>query len=198
MSNDDGTAKIINTFFSNIVISLNVPEYHDCKGISRNISDPILKAIVKQRNHPTIKAIKRVSNSDDLFSFDNVDREKLFQEISSLDHTKPCQEPDIPTKIIKENADIFSEVLRLSFNASVSEGTFPSVFKLADVTPIFKKGSKNSTNNYRPINNLKNLSKVFVNIMYKQMVTFMGKYFSKLQCGFRKGCSTQQCSTALI
>ena len=50
----------MNNFFSNIVINLNVPEYPDCEDISGNISDPVLKAIVKYRNHPSIKAIKRV------------------------------------------------------------------------------------------------------------------------------------------
>ena len=94
--------------------------------------------------------------------------------------------------------DIFSEVLHLSFNASVNERTFPSVFKFADVTPIFKKGSKNLNDNYRPIRILKNLSKVLENIMYKQMATFMDKYFSNFQCGFRKSYSTQQCLIALI
>ena len=167
INNHNETANIINTFFSNIVINLNVPECHDCEGISRNISDPILKAIVKYRNHPGIKTIRRVSNSNDFFSFDIVDRWKILEEISSLDHTKACQESDITTKIMKENADNFSEVLHLSFKVSINEGTFPSVFHLADVTPIFKKGSKNSKDNYRPINILKKLSKVFENIMYE-------------------------------
>ena len=178
INNDNETANIMNTFFSNIVINLSVPEYRVYEGISRNISDPILKAIVKYKNHPSITAIKRVSNSNDLFSFDIVDREKILKEISSLVHTKTCQESDIPTKIIKENADIFPEVLHLSFNASVNEGTFPSIFKLADITSIFKKDSKNSKDNYRPISILKYLSKVFENIMYTQMATFMDKYFS--------------------
>ena len=40
------------------------------------------------------------------------------------------------------------------------------------------------------INILKNLSKIFENIMYKQMTTFMDKYFSKFQCGFKKDYST--------
>ena len=31
----------MNTFFSNIAINLNVPEYDDCEGISGNSSDPI-------------------------------------------------------------------------------------------------------------------------------------------------------------
>ena len=181
----------MNTFFSNIVISLNVPAYHGCEGISGNISDYILKAIDKYRNHPSIKAIKRVSNSIELLSHDIVDREKILKEINSLDHTKACQQADIYTKIILKNADIFAEVLHLPFNALVNEGAFPSVFKLADVTPIFGKDSKNSRDNYRPSCILKKIAKVFENIIHKQMATFMDKYFSKFQCGFRKGYSTQ-------
>ena len=30
------------------------------------------------------------------------------------------------------------------------------------------------------------------------MTTYIGKYFSKFQCGFRKGYSTHQCLIALI
>ena len=91
MNNDNETANIMNSFFCNIIINLNVPEYHDCEDISGNTSDATLKAIVKYRNHPSIKAVKRVSNSNDLFSFDIVDREKILKEISSLDHTKSCE-----------------------------------------------------------------------------------------------------------
>ena len=123
INNDSQTANKINTFFSSIVINLNVPEYQDCEGISGNISDPILKAIAKYRNHLSTKAIKRASNSNDLFSFDIVEREKILKETTSLDHTKPCQESDIHIKIIKENTDIFSEILHHSFNASVNEET---------------------------------------------------------------------------
>ena len=58
------------------------------KEISGNIFDRIRKSIVKYRNNPSIKAIKRISNSNYLFSFDTVERDKILKEISSLDHTK--------------------------------------------------------------------------------------------------------------
>ena len=64
--------------------------------------------------------------------------------------------------------------------------------------PVFKKGSKNSKHNYRPISILKNISKVYERVMFKQIGDFMENYFSKFQCGFRKGYSTQQCLIALI
>ena len=42
-----------------------------------------------------------------LFSFSHVDKE----EILSLDSTKVSQDADIPTKLIKDNADIFLDFL---------------------------------------------------------------------------------------
>ena len=99
----------MNTFLSNIALNFNVPEYHEYEGISRNFSDPILKAIVKYRNHPSIKAIEGVSNSKDLLSFDVVDIEKILKEISSLDHTEVCQESDIPTKLLKKMLIFFQK-----------------------------------------------------------------------------------------
>ena len=41
------TAKVLNTFFSNIVSNLNIPEYSNCEPLANNISDPILKCVVK-------------------------------------------------------------------------------------------------------------------------------------------------------
>ena len=53
VSNDENTAEVLNTFFSNIVGSLNIPEYVTNNPIS-DISDPIIKLIVKYRKHPSI------------------------------------------------------------------------------------------------------------------------------------------------
>ena len=102
INNDSETANITNTLSSNIVINLSFPGYHGYEDVSASIYDPFLNAIVKYRNHASIKAIKKVSNSSHLFSFDIVDREKILKGISSLDHTKACQESDI----IYKNADI--------------------------------------------------------------------------------------------
>ena len=76
---------------------------------------------------------------------------------------------------------------------------FPLVFELANVIPKFlKKSLNNSKSNYRPISILKNLSKVFEKIMYKQIANFMYNYFSKFQCGFRNNYRTRHYLIALI
>ena len=45
---------------------------------------------------------------------------------------------------------------------------------------------------------MKNISKVYERISLKQIGTFIDKFFSKFQFGFRKGYSMQQCLLALI
>ena len=72
---------------------------------------------------------------------------------------------DVPTKIIKENADIFAGFIHSAINASINKNEFPSFLKLADL--IRKTGSKNSKQNYRPISILKNICKVCERVMFK-------------------------------
>ena len=67
--------------------------------------------------------------------------------------------------------------------------------------PVFKKDSKNSEDNYRPISILKYISKAYERILFKQqehLGTFMDIFFVKFQCGFRKGYITKQCQLVLI
>ena len=71
----------------------------------------------------------------------------------------------------------------------VDSSTFPAALKLAHITPAFKKGSKNSKENYRPISILPNISKIYERCMYKQMSNYLGNFFSKFQCGFRQDIS---------
>ena len=72
------------------------------------------------------------------------------------------------------------------------------MFKLADVTPIFKKGSKTLKDNYRPISILSNVSKIFERPIFKQISAFFDNIFSTYQCGFRKGYSAQHCLVAML
>ena len=50
-------------------------------------------------------------------------------------------------------------------NQLISEANFTNIFKYADVTPIYKKGDKDSSSNYRPITILHKLSKIFERVL---------------------------------
>ena len=111
---------------------------------------------------------------------------------------KASQYSDIPTKIIKENSDIFSSFICESINNSIKSSIFPSSLKYADVTPLHKKFNKSLRENYRRESILPILSEVFERSMFKQMSSFSDDIVSKYQYGFRKGFSTQQCLLALL
>ena len=104
----------------------------------RNRSEEIKRKYSKQRNYSV--------------SLLNVEKREILNEIVNLDALKSCQDTDVPTKIIKQNADVFADFIHPAVNASTNG------YHLADVIPVFKKGSKNSKQNYRPISILKTIS----------------------------------------
>ena len=113
-------------------------------------------------------------------------KKEIFQEIVCLDASKAYQDTDVPTKIIKENAVIFTDFIHPSINASINDGNFPSFLKLPNVISVFKKDSKNSKDNSRPISILKNVSKVCERILFKQIGTFMDNFFRNFNAFFEK------------
>ena len=196
---EKGTAKVLNAFFSNIVQNLDIQQYNVDDPICENINDPLLKAIVRYRNHPSIVAIKKFCNSKSHFSFKNVQKEEILKELNNLNINKATQNTDVPTKIIKENSDIFGDFIFSNLNCCINTSSYSSLLKRADITPVHKKDSKNKENNYRPVSILSNISKLYERIMFKQMLEYFEKsFFPKYQCRFRKGFSAQYCLVAML
>ena len=69
---------------------------------------------------------------------------------------------------------------------------FPSCLEIADIKSTYKKGKEYLKDNYRPVSILPVLSKLYERNILKQISGFFENNFSKNQCGFRKGHSTQQ------
>ena len=70
--------------------------------------------------------------------------------------------------------------------------------KKANITSVFKKGDRNSKDNYMPVSILPNISKIFERCIFRQLYSFMFEFLSKYQCGFRKEYSTQHCLLAML
>ena len=56
----------------------------------------------------------------------------------------------IGTRMLIELADEISYIVAELFSKSLSSGDIPHDWRLANITPIFKKGKKTNTANYRP------------------------------------------------
>ena len=197
VQDNEKIANIFNDYFSNVVSSLSIPEYVDLSVDLDIFEDPFLKSIEKFKNHQSIISIKnRIWNKG--FSFQAISKTDIENEILDMDNSKASQEYDVPTKIIKMNSEIFSEVLHNECNKSLKLCKFPESMKVADVTPVYKKGNRFKKENYRPVSILPNLSKVFERCLNKQLSQFFLNIFSKFQCGFRKGHSAQHSLIALL
>ena len=144
---------MFNTFFINIVPNLKISYQQDFLCKTKKIENPLIKAIEKYKNHPSIINIKTNIKSGNSFNIQHVTVEKVEKIIRNLDIKKAKQETDIPTKILKQNSDIFSSLISKDFNNTVDKCSFPDELKLADVIPVFKKileMTKTTTDNKYP------------------------------------------------
>ena len=97
----------------------------------------------------------------------------------------------LSSRMLKIAAGVLAPSLAFLFNQSISSGIVPTEWKLARVTPIFKKGKRQDVNNYRPISIVP--AKVFEKIIYDQFFKYLNDNNDLLvncQSGFRSLHST--------
>ena len=129
---------------------------------------------------------------DTTFAIFECDNKEIENIISSLNPRKALGPNSIPTDILFLLKKDISHPLSIIFNISFSTGTYPEILKLAKTIPIYKKGSKVSTGNYRPISLLSNINKILEKLMFNRVYKFLEdqKCIYNLQFGFRKKHST--------
>ena len=67
--------------------------------------------------------------------------ENICKDMLALDASKATQSDDRPTKIIKNNFDIFLIFFKRTLIALLKQVLFPEKLRYADVKPVFKKDS---------------------------------------------------------
>ena len=72
---------------------------------------PTLNAILKYKDHLSIRVIKRVCKI--VFYFTLVDKNTVLEEIRKLKSNKAVQNTDITVKVFKCNAEFFAEYIYL-------------------------------------------------------------------------------------
>ena len=76
---------------------------------------------------------------------------EVAKQITKLKSKTSAGFDELSAKFLNLCAPYISEPLANIFNASINNGTYPDLLKIARVTPIYKKGSKSDPSNYRPI-----------------------------------------------
>ena len=90
------------------------------------------------------------NQSDHLGQF-FVTPEMIAKKIKKKKDNKSPGVDGIPPKLLKEIVEQISTPLAKVFNLSQEDGIVPSECKEANITPLFKKGSMNKSENYRPV-----------------------------------------------
>ena len=96
--------------------------------------------------------------------------------------------PDgISLRFLKDHVDILSRPLLMIFNSSMRTGEVPKDWKEANITPIFKKGSKSSLESYRPVLLTSVPCKLMESIIREKLANHLltNKLINSSQHGFR-------------
>ena len=126
-----------------------------------------------------------------------ISEDEVYDELCKIDPNKASGPDGIPGRLLKEGAPWLAKPLSTLFGASLRFGCLPSDWTSANVTPIFKQGSKHSPLNYRPISLTSLVVKLLERVIQRKLVIFLTIHhkLNPSQHGFRNGHS---CQTQLI
>lgn len=101
--------------------------------------------------------------------------------------------------VLQKCAAEITPILTKIFNQSISTGVLPSAWTRANITALFKKGSRTDPSNYRPVSLTPICCKVVEHIIYSHIMRHLDQHkaLSNYQHGFRarRSCETQLLTT---
>ena len=119
---------------------------------------------------------------------------EVLNVLNSLDASKASGSDKIQTRFLKIVSIYIAEPLSDIFNKSLAVGKYPTLWKRANVKPVFKgKGSPSEMKNYRPISLLPCVSKIFEKLIFQRIyehITFH-QLLTDYQSGYRPGHNTE-------
>ena len=115
--------------------------------------------------------------------------DEVIKVVENLKHSKAVS-GHIPRKILKE-CEFSFDIITACINKAIETGNFPDSFKMANVTPVFKKED--------PIVSIMPLiSKVYERVIYNQLSEYSNNFLNEVLRGFRKAHSKQHALFKLL
>ena len=132
----------------------------------------------------------RLNNTDVLST--TTTTEMIAKKIKKMKDNKSLGVDGIPPKLLKEIVEQISTPLAIFFNLSLEEGIVPSEWKEANITPLFKKGSRN-----KPVSLTSVVCKLLETLIRDHILEFLVKHklINTFQNGFLKA---RSCLTNLL
>ena len=115
-----------------------------------------------------------------------ISKDRIRKKILSLNIAKSPGPDRVLPRLLKELAEIILEPLEEMFNLSLQSTKMPELWKIGEISAIFKKGNRGSPMNYRPVSLTSIVCKLLESLVREEIISHMrsNKLFSPYQYGF--------------
>lgn len=148
----------------------------------------------KELTDPPTFTTRFIGNNDDFLNNIEVTEQLVFRYLNNLCVDKAPGPDGLSPKVLKETSGTISKPLSMIFSASLSFGYVPGDWRVANVSALFKKGSKSDPGNYRPVSLTSCVCKLLERIIKDQLMNHLTKFnlINSSQHGFiqKRSCLT--------
>ena len=145
------------------------------------------------------KPVKVFPRTYNTFRFSYVSHVFVAQQLRLLKKNKSTGCDNLPARMLKDSSTVLSKQVAFIINLSLKTSNVPTMWKCSKIVPVYKSGSSDNVENYRPISILPVLSKIMEKAVQQQLLHYLetNKLLSKYQFGYRNGKSTQSAMVLL-
>ena len=102
--------------------------------------------------------------------------EMVAKKLKAMKDNKSPGVDGIPPKLLMETVEQISISLARVFNLPLKEGVVPFEWKESNIIPLFKMGSRNKSENYRPVSLTSVICKLLERLIKDHMVVFLVRH----------------------
>ena len=137
------------------------------------------------------------SMTDEKLTDCHITKEKIMEKIRKLRPTSAPGPDGIGAGLLQELKTLVAPALEVLYRKLLDEGFTPQDWKVANVSPIFKKGAKSDPANYRPVSLTAVCCKLFESLLRDSIVEHLdaNNLLADSQHGF---INSRSCATNLI
>lgn len=149
-----------------------------------SVFTPVTNEVIPDFDIPSV--------GDNQMPYSDITLSEVKVKLKNLNVTKSPGPDNIHPRILHELREELAAPLTIIFNDSLDRLQVPTEWKMAHVSPIFKKGGRSEVGNYRPVSLTSVVCKVLESIIKDKIMLFMtqNELFCKQQFGFLSGRST--------
>ena len=165
----------------------------------KQVADILQNQFVSAFSNPSNpkKALPSSANPSLTLADINFAEDDIIKAIDEIDTNSSCPDYCTPAIVLKRCKSSLVKPLLMMWKESFSTGVVPNVYKKQLITPVYKKGSRATAANYRPVSLTAHEIKIFERILRNKIMTYLedNNLLLSKQHGFRKG---RSCLTQLL